>query len=662
MTLDAVLLALAVLVGTALAALLVGRADRLALGVGSLGALAASAVGGAAAVRALLSRSSAATRVVPWSPPVGRVVLGVDALSAFFLLCVFLVAGLAALYGWGYMARDAGRRRLGVPAAFFNLLVAAMVVVVLARDAVTFLVAWEVMTIASYFLVTYDSAREEVRRAGLTYLVASQLGVVFLFALFLVLGRQAGSLELAAMQSAGPPPGRLGVLCFTFALIGFGTKAGFWPMHVWLPDAHPAAPSHVSALMSGVMIKLGLYGLLRVLGLWGAPPAWWGLVLLAVGATSATVGILLALVQRDLKRLLAYSSVENVGIIALGIGLALLGRAHGATAVATMAMSGALLHVLVHGLMKGLLFQAAGSVLHGTGTTDLDALGGLGRRLPLTAATFLVGALAISAMPGGSGFVSEWFVYVAALRGEAALPVRAAVAAVAVVPVLALVGGLAAACFVKAFGLAFVGAPRTDVAQHAHEAGPAMRAALIAGAAACAAIGLLPAAAFALVRPVAELVVGAKVPPGTLGTALPALSRAVVVLVGLGLALALARRALLRGRDVRRAPTWGCGYEAPSPSMQYGSGSFAQPLVEPLSFMLPHSVQRTGPTGPFPTVATFREQVGDAAGERLLVPASRRVLRLLSRIRVIQHGRLHLYLVYILVTLITLLVWQLGTP
>ncbi len=662
MTLGLVLLALAVLLVTAAAALLVGRSDRLALAIGSLGALAGSALGGAAVVRALLVRAPVATRAVPWSQPVGRVVVGVDPLSAFFLLCVFLVSGLAALYGWGYLARDVGRRRLGVPAAFFNLLVAAMALVVLARDAVTFLVAWEVMTIASYFLVTYDSVREEVRRAGLTYLVASQIGVIFLFALFLVLGRHAGSLELEAMQSAGAPPGRIATLCFVLALVGFGTKAGFWPVHVWLPDAHPAAPSHVSALMSGVMIKLGLYGLLRVLGLFGAPPAAWGFVLIAVGATSATVGILLALVQRDLKRLLAYSSVENVGVIALGIGLALLGRAHGAATVASLAMSGALLHVLVHGVMKGLLFQAAGSVLHGAGTVDLDALGGLGRRMPLTAATFLVGAVSISALPGGAGFVSEWFVYVAALRGEAALPVTSAVVAVAVVPVLALVGGLASACFVKAFGLTFLGEPRSGEGAHAHEAGRTMRGALIAGAIGCAAVGLLPAVAFALVRPVVESVLGARIAPGTLGSALPALSRAAVTLVGVGIGLTALRGLLLRGRDVRAAPTWGCGYESPSPRMQYTSGSFAQPLVEPLSFLLPHSVQRTGPTGPFPTAATFREQVGDAAGERLLVPAARRLLRLLGRVRVIQHGRLHLYLVYILVTLIALLVWQLGTP
>jgi len=661
-TLGFLLLALAVLLVTAAMALLVGRSDRLALAIGTLGALAASALGAFAVVRALLWRAPAATRAVPWSQPVGRVVVGVDPLSAFFLLCVFLVSGLAALYGWGYLARDVGRRRLGVPAAFFNLLVAAMALVVLARDAVTFLVAWEVMTISSYFLVTYESARDEVRRAGLTYLVASQIGVIFLFALFLVLGRHAGSLELAAMQGAGAPSGRLATLCFVLALVGFGTKAGFWPVHVWLPDAHPAAPSHVSALMSGVMIKLGLYGLLRVLGLFGEPPAAWGFVLIAVGATSATVGILLALVQRDLKRLLAYSSVENVGVIALAIGLALLGRAHGVAAVASLAMTGALLHVLVHGVMKGLLFQAAGSVLHGAGTADLDALGGLGRRMPLTAATFLVGAVSISALPGGAGFVSEWFVYVAALRGEAALPVTSAVVAVAVVPVLALVGGLAAASFVKAFGLVFLGEPRSPEGAHAHEAGRTMRGALIAGAIGCAAVGLLPAVAFALVRPVVESVLGARVPPGTLGNALPALSRAAVTLVGIGIGLTALRGLLLRRRDVRVAPTWGCGYEAPSPRMQYTSGSFAQPLVEPLSFLLPHSVERTGPTGPFPTGATFREQVGDAAGERLLVPAARRVLRLLGRVRVIQHGRLHLYLVYILVTLIALLVWQLGTP
>jgi hydrogenase-4 component B len=371
--------------------------------------------------------------------------------------------------------------------------------------------------------------------------------------------------------------------------------------------------------------------------------------------------VLHALAQHDLKRLLAYHSVENIGIIALGIGLGLLGQSQGNASVAFLGFAGGLLHVLNHGLFKGLLFQGAGSVLHGAGTRDIDNLGGLYRRMPITASTFLVGSVAICGLPPLNGFVSEWLIYIGAFRGAATLPAGWAIWALVAVPALALIGGLAAACFVKAFGVVFLGQPRTEAATKAHEAGIAMRVPMLLGALLCLTIGLWPAGAVRIVAPAATFLgkmSGAIPDAGPLG----AITRVGIVLLALVVLLGLARLALLRGREVSRAATWGCGYAAPSPRMQYTAASFAQPILAPFAPVIHSRVDRQGPDGYFPAEAHFEEHLGDMAGERFLLPATRRAVRILSRLHAIQQGRLQLYLVYIAVTLVVLLVWQvMGT-
>jgi hydrogenase-4 component B len=487
------------------------------------------------------------------------------------------------------------------------------------------------------------------------------------------LGRGGSAYDFDALAAAGAPAAGLATACFWLALAGFGTKAGFWPVHIWLPDAHPAAPSPVSALMSGVMIKMGIYGLLRVLLFLGPPPAWWGGVLIAIGVVSGLAGVLHALAQHDLKRLLAYHSVENIGIIALGIGVGLLGQSYHDPSVTFLGYAGALLHVLNHGLFKGLLFQAAGSVLHGTGTRDIDSLGGLSRRMPATAGAFLLGSVAISGLPPLNGFVSEWLIYVGAfrasaggfagLRGSAAVPGLShawAVAALAVIPALALIGGLAAACFVKAFGVVFLGEPRTEAAAMAHESGPMMRTPMVLGSLLCVAIGIWPAAAIRLVASAAAALGRLPSVPVAATGPMAAITRVAVVLLALAALLALLRQALLRGRSVARAATWGCGYAAPTPRMQYTAASFAEPVLEPFGGAIPRRVHQVSPAGYFPEKAHYEEHPGDMAGERFLVPATRRAVEALSRLRVIQQGRLQLYLVYIAVTLVALLVWQLA--
>jgi hydrogenase-4 component B len=648
---------MALLSAGALLAAILGRRDRAALTVGTASAVAASLVGAAASLAALFGGTTLVW-LARLALPLGEWRVGIDPLSAFFALCICVVSGLSAVYGMGYLRAYFGKRRVAPAVVFFNVLFAAMLGVVLARDGVLFLLAWEAMSLSSFFLVTFDNDRDDVRRAGTTYLIASHVGVILLIALFALLGRAAGTFDFAAMKRIGMTAAGLANVAFLLALGGFGTKAGFWPVHIWLPDAHPAAPSHVSAVMSGVMIKMGIYGLLRVLPFLGPPPAWWGGVFILVGTVSGVVGVLHALAQHDLKRMLAYCSVENVGVIALGIGLGLLGQRYGNPALATLGYAGALLHTLNHGLFKGLLFQGAGSVLHGAGTRHLESLGGLYRRMPATATAFLVGSVAISGLPPLNGFVSEWLIYLGAFRAGATLPATGAVMALVTLPALALIGGLAGACFVKVFGVVFLGEARSDHARHAHEVGLAMRAPMFAAAVACLAIGLWPAGALALVAPAAVNLSGAAL-PADLGP-LFNISLLATVLVALITALALLRARLLKARPVTQAATWGCGYPHATARMQYTSTSFADPVLAPFSNAL--HIRNVGglPDGIFPTEAHYEKHVGDMAGERVLLPAWRRFLHAAHRLRVIQHGRMQLYLVYILATLVALVLWQLS--
>ncbi len=661
MNLQLVLVALGVLAAGGFAALVAGRRGRLALALGTAGAVAGSALGLVAAGAQLASGGAVAARA-GWRPPLGSLTVGLDPLSSFFLVAVFLVAALAAVYGAGYLRAhlEAGGRRIGAAVAAFNLLVAAMAGVVIARDGVLFLAAWEVMTIASWVLVTFEDEHESVQRAGLIYLVASQLGVVALFLLFALLRRGAPGFEFAQLAAAGPPAPGLAAVCFGLALVGFGAKAGFWPLHVWLPDAHPAAPSHVSALMSGVMIKMGIYGLLRTLLLLGPPPVWWGALVVGIGAVSGLAGVLYALAQHDLKRLLAYHSIENVGIIALGVGIGLLGQSRGDAMVAFLGYAGALLHVLNHGLFKGLLFQGAGAVLQATGVRALDALGGLARRMPVTALAFLAGSVAIAGLPPLNGFVSEWLIFAGAFRGGAALAGGAGLAAAAVVPALALIGGLAVACFVKVYGVVFLGTPRTGAPGRAREVGAAMRVPMVLAAALCLLLGVLPVVAVGVVAPAAREVAGLAAAPAGLGGSLAAVTAVGAALVAVVALLVLVRAGLLRRRPAPAAPVWACGYVGVTPRMQYTAASFAEPVLAPFGPLMHRTVHALRPATFFPAAASYEEHVGDVAGERLLAPAARRVLGVFARLRILQQGRIQLYLAYVLITLLVLLTWQIG--
>lgn len=654
--------ALAIMMVGGAAALLFQRQPRTALTIG-FGSAALGCIAGQFPAMQTLFGGDALTFRQPWRVPYGELFLQVDALSAFFLIAIFGLAFFAAIYGREYLQSYQERKRLGAALFFFNLLVSAMAIVVTARNGMLFLVAWEIMSLASYFLVSFEHERSEVRAAGFTYLVATHLGTAFLFAMFVLAARETGSMNFDQFhQLAALSPTTAGAL-FVLAVIGFGTKAGFVPFHVWLPEAHPAAPSHVSALMSGVMIKTGIYGILRMITFFDTPPAWWGIVLLVIGAVSGILGVIFALAQHDLKRLLAYHSVENIGIIALGMGVGLLGQTTGQSLVSVAGYAGALFHVLNHAMFKGLLFFGAGSVQHATSTREMDHLGGLLKHMPRTGITFLIGAVAISGLPPLNGFASEWLIYNGMLRGGLLINGSKDLLLVFSAVALAFIGGLALACFTKAFGIVFLGEPRSDHAQHAPEAGGRMRLAMTALAAGCVIFGLLPMAAMFLVLPAVRLLTS--FPEDVLTPLLQPLWYISLggagIIVGI-LLLVWLRRAILRRRAVSKTVTWGCGYALPTARMQYTSSSFAQPVVQFLTMVLRPQEKIERLAGYFPPQrgATFATAAADFAKRLFYQPVFVKIKNLTHRLRWLQHGRVHLYLLYIFLTLIALLLWKGG--
>jgi hydrogenase-4 component B len=646
------LICLGVLATGALSCVTAGR-TRPAV-IGPLAAIGGSALAAAAGLQGLLGGDTVEI-ALRWHLVFGRVRLGLDPLSAFFVFLIGLVGALAAIYGRGYLAgRDA--RKSAASWCWYNLLTAAMLLVVVARNGFVFLTAWEVMSLTSFFLVMHDHEKEGVMRAGWIYMIATHMGTAFLLVMFLLLGRGT-NLDFASFSATGG----MGSLIFASALIGFGTKAGLVPLHVWLPEAHPAAPSHVSALMSGVMIKTGIYGLLRVITFIGPPAAWWGWALVIAGILSGLLGVLSALAQHDLKRLLAYHSVENIGIIAMGLGMGLLGIHSGHPVVAALGFCGALLHTLNHGLFKGLLFMGAGSVLHATGTGELDRLGGLIKPMPVTGGTFLIGAAAISGLPPLNGFVSEFLVYAAGFTAvmSAGGPDWSGLGVVAG---LALIGGLAAACFLKAFGVVFLGEPRGPTDARVHEAPGAMQAAMVASAGLCIAVGLGAPWVIRIVLPVTAQLMPAAHPAlsaGVIGL-LKWITPSALVLIGSATLLWVLRTGLLRRRTIQRDETWGCGYLRPSARMQYTASSFAQPTIGMFARVLRPRQELQAPRGLFPSHAHLYTHTSELFVHWAYEPAIRALLSLAALFRRLQRGQTHLYILYIVITILLLLIWNLA--
>ena len=584
MTMVIALSAIAGLFALVLLSFFVGRT---ALGRGLVygGSLLICAGAGTAALWQLLGNDPTPELTLPLGLPWVGAHFRIDALSAFFLLVVNIGGSAASLFALGYGRHEDAPMRV-LP--FYPAFVAAMSLVVIAGDAFTFLFAWEFMSLSSWALVIAHHESRDNLRAGYIYLVMASFGTFALLFAFSLLAGPDGGYAFAQMRDTALSP-TSAALVLTLALLGAGSKAGLVPLHAWLPLAHPAAPSHVSALLSGVMTKVAVYAFVRIVfDLAGGPQWWWGMVVLALAGITCVMGVLYALMQHDLKRLLAYHTVENIGIIFIGLGLALAFQAYGMPLAAALAFTAALLHVFNHSLFKSLLFFGAGAVLAATGQRDMEHQGGLIHRMPLTAFTFLIGCVAISALPPLNGFVSEWLTFQAILLSPQLPSWGLKFLVPAVGALLALSAALAAACFVKAFGVTFLGRPRTEAADSARETDRFSLAAMVFLASLCLLAGILPGIFINALAPVSETLVGASMP---LQSQVPyfsivpiAESRSsydgLLVFLFMAISATLAAVAIhrLASNKLRRGPAWDCGYPDPSPATQYTASSFAQPI------------------------------------------------------------------------------------
>jgi formate hydrogenlyase subunit 3/multisubunit Na+/H+ antiporter MnhD subunit len=596
---------------------------------------------------------------VPWLGARFRI----DALAAFFIIVVNLGGATASLFALGYGRHEETPERV-LP--FYPMYLAAMNLVVLADDAFSFLVSWEFMSLTSWALVIAHHRDRENMRAGYVYLLMASFGTLALLLAFGLLAGSNGNYAFDAIR-ATHPAAALSAMVLVLALVGAGSKAGIVPLHAWLPLAHPAAPSHISALMSGVMTKVAVYGFVRIVfDLLGPPAWWWSMAVLAVGGITAVMGVLYALMQHDLKRLLAYHTVENIGIVYIGLGLALAFKAQGMAVAAALALAAGLFHVFNHSVFKSLLFFGAGSALNATGERDMEHLGGLIHRMPQTAFAFLVGCVAISALPPLNGFVSEWLTFQAILLSPQLPSWGLKLLVPAVGALLALSAALAAACFVKAFGVTFLGRPRTPAAADARETDSNSLAAMFALAALCLVAGILPGIFIDALAPVTHALVGESMPHQS-GldwlTIVPiAESRSsyngLLVFIFVTLSGSIAAFAIhrLASDKLRRGPVWDCGYPDPSPVTQYTASSFAQPIrrVYGTAVFRAREIGEMPPPGSI-APARLTVELRDPIWDALYAPVAGAIGFATERINILQFLTIRRYLSLVFAALVFLL-------
>jgi hydrogenase-4 component B len=608
------------------------------------------------------------------TPLFGTVAIHADRVSAFFLGVISLLAVAVSLYSFGYATEFLQRRKMGLLVFLYNAFLLSMVGVVLAGHVVLFLFVWEGMSLTTYFLISYEHEDPAARRAAFLYIVMTHVGTALLVIMFVLLYSSTGSFSFDAFRAAGARlPVSTQSVIFLCATVGFGIKAGIIPLHIWLPEAHPAAPSNISALMSGVMIKTGIYGMVRVFFDFLGPdiPEWWGVLILFLAVTSSVLGVLYALMEHDLKRLLAFHSIENIGIILMGVGAALLFSSLGHKPLAAIALIAGLYHVLNHAIFKGLLFLGAGSVLRATHSRNIEELGGLIRKMPWTSFFFLIGAVAISALPPLNGFVSEWLTFQALLLGFHISDLTVKIAVPLTVALLALTGALAAACFVKAFGITFLGLPRSERAEHAHESSFSMVAAMGLLAAFCVLFGVAPGLVVSVLDPLAgsllredlssQVVLNRAmllIPRSTSTSISPSVLTGLLVAVTV---LPLAVGFLFGGRLRKRvAMTWACGLQRIQPQMQYTATGFSKPLRMIFSniYRATREIEIAEEISPYfrPNI-TYELKTESVFLKYLYEPAYHSILRSAHMFRKIQTGRIHSYLAYIFITLVLLLLF-----
>lgn len=654
----------------AVLSLVFARQEKLAIRASSLAGLLGGAAGLCASSRALLS-GHILTFFTSGPFYFAHFTVRLDPLAALMVLVISLLMLFASLYAWSYVEEYLGRGAWAM-CFFLHIFVASMIALVVCDNAFYFLVFFEAMSLSSYFLVIFDRNDEAVS-AGFLYFLIAHAGSVLIMIAFFLLYSKSGSLDFAsfrALHLTGP----LASVVFLLAFFGFGAKAGMVPVHSWLPRAHPAAPSHASALMSGVMVKIGVFGIIKVgVDLLGAQTSWWGIVVLGFGAVSAVLGVLYALAEQDLKRLLAYSTVENVGIILLGVGAGMIGIATHHPVLAALGLMAGLYHLLNHAVFKGLLFFGVGSILYRTHTRNMDELGGLARLMPRTALAFLIGAMAICALPPLNGFVSEWFTYQALFgmsvqggqSGELALRIAGPIAIV----MLALTGAFAALCFVKAYGISFSGLPRSEHAAHAREVPLPMWLATLLLALGAIVLGvgarwiapLIAQIASSLVPNAAlQVVAGSRLVPGNPAQAILSNGLLTVLVISLPL-LMLVLASLLRGPRLSRrhsGDAWACGYKTEASMMVSGAG-----ITQPIGFMFTLLYLLRRRLSPARALDATLEQSISATtraepfwDQKIILPIVRTVDAMGARIQGIQGGDFRLYCLYVMIALALLLV------
>lgn len=661
---------LAMFTAGALGSLLLGRNDRAANIWGNCLAIAGSVTGlifsGAALIQGTIPSFN-----VNSSFPLLSLSLRFDQLSAFFMLIVSLVALLCSIYALGYVRHYYGKYSIGVLGFFYNVFIVSMMLVVTAHNALFFLIVWEVMSLASYFLVIYEWREEASIKAGSLYFIMTHAGTAFIIFAFLLMYRLTGSVDFETIKEGiGAASPLMKNAIFISALIGFGVKAGIIPLHVWLPGAHPAAPTHISALMSGVMIKTGIYMMIRIyLDILPGPYLWWGLALLVIGAISSLLGVLYALSEQDLKRLLAYSSIENIGIILLGLGSALVFSALGRDTLAALGLAAALFHIMNHAIFKALLFLGAGSVIAATHTRNIEKYGGLIKVMPQTALFFLVGSMAISALPPLNGFFGEWLTFQALFQGVLEMEVITKIIFILSIGSLAFTGGLAAACFVKAFGMTFLARPRSEQAAEARETARLPRLAMAGLALLIVGIGLFSGLVLRTLATVAGSMAdlrGAEIDDlarfksvsiqsGFAVISMPAIFIGVFAAVaGITVAVSL----FTRKRKTVTGPTWDCGSDL-TPRMEITGTGFSRSLITIARGVLRPSseteIEYHDASSYFPRAGTVTMGLHDIYQTYIYKPLRDLTTIVAGQVTKVQSGNINAYLLYIFLTLIALL-------
>ena len=637
--------------------------EKMKLPFAAAGITAGSVLAAVPAVTVLF-KAEALSRVLPFGFPFGNVRLEMDPLSALFILVIAVGSSAGAIYGAGYLSKYKGKGMpLGSHLFFLGMLCASMLLLVTVRHALFFLVVWETMSLSSCFCVVFEHDDENTVRAGIFYAVAMHVGVALLIAGFLLLSVKTGSYDFSSFSAVLSQENRFSILAFLLLFTGFGIKAGFVPLHTWLPKAHPAAPSHVSALMSGVMIKTGIYGIFRIIYLSGVPARPLAILVIVIGTLSAVYGILNALSCRDIKKLLAYSSIENIGIIGMGMGFGMLGLSSGNGVAAFLGFAGALFHTVNHSLFKGLMFQSAGVVYQQTHTRDMEKLGGLTKRMPKTAFLCMIGSAAISSLPPLNGFAGELLIFLSMLATMTGAYVAVDIMSIGTIALLGFVGAMAVIAFTKLFSITFLGLPRSEIGAHAKEPSYSMLIPMGFFAALCLLAGIFPQYALRLFfSPVDSLLAAGGLPPSDLFhydalNALSGVSRAALILCAMTAAVLIFRAVMLHGRRVEKNRTWGCGYRAGSSRIQYTAHSFVHPFVFQTGKVSGSLSETEKPEGIFPSKAAFVSRSKDLVESAIVDPPIKLIGRILARFPELHTGRTQTYILYGFLFLIACLAW-----